>query len=172
MNHLLPLAGFVLLSWAAAIPGIMFTPGDWYYQELKRPSWNPPSWLFGPVWSLLYTAMGVAAWLVWQEGGWSGASGLALGVFLGHLVLNALWSCLFFGIRRPDLAMLEVVALWLSIALTLVLFWQARPLAGALFVPYLTWVSFASVLNFSIWRLNREPDGASGIGGVSMADPP
>ncbi len=156
MSPALALAGFLAASYAAASSGAVFRPGDWYFQELRRPPWTPPAWLFAPVWSLLYTGMGVGAWLVWREAGWSGTAGVALGVFLIHLVLNAAWSWLFFGLRRPDLAFWEVLVLWISVLATLLLFWSVRPLAGALFVPYLAWVSFAAVLNLAIWRLNRD----------------
>jgi benzodiazapine receptor len=153
-TSLLALAGFIAVSWSASIAGIFFRPGAWYYEGIRKPTWNPPSWLFGPTWSLLFTLMGVAAWLVWREGGWSGASGIALIVFLLHLPVNAVWSVLFFGLRRPDWAGIEVLVLWAAILATTILFWQVRPLAGALLVPYLLWVSFAAFLNLTIWRLN------------------
>jgi len=154
-TSLLALAGFIAVSWSASIAGIVVRPGPWYYEGIRKPTWNPPSWVFGPTWSLLYTLMGIAAWLVWREGGWSGASGLALLVFLVHLPVNTVWSVLFFGMRRPDWAGVEVVLLWGFILATILLFWQVRPLAGALLVPYLLWVSFAAFLNLTIWRLNR-----------------
>jgi tryptophan-rich sensory protein len=106
-----------------------------------------------PGWSALYCCMAVAAWLVWRKGGLAGAR-LPLALFGVQLLLNVLWSCLFFGLQRPGLAFSEVLLLWASIAATMVLFWQRSTLAGMLFVPYLAWVSFASVLNFTIWRLN------------------
>ncbi len=150
----LALAGFLVLAWSAAIPGGRYRPGPWYYEALDRPPWTPPSWLFAPAWSTLFTAMGVAAWLVWLEGGWSGAAGTALSLFVVHLPVNAAWSWLFFGKKRPDWAGIELVALWLFILVLVVLFWQLRPLAGVLLVPYLAWVTFAGVLNASIWRRN------------------
>jgi translocator protein len=153
-TQILALVGFVAVSWSASLPGLLFRPGPWYYERLRRPSWNPPSWVFGPAWATLFTLMGVAAWLVWQTGGWSGASGLALGAFLLHLPVNAAWSWFFFGLRRPDWAGVEVLGLWLAVAVCTVLFWQVRPLAGALLLPYLLWVSFAAALNLAIWRLN------------------
>ena len=97
--------------------------------------------------------MAVAAWLVWREGGWKW-QGLALGIFMIQWLLNALWTPLFFGMHRPGLAFAEIIALWLAITVTLLLFWRARPLAGLLLTPYLAWVSFAAFLNFTIWRLN------------------
>ena len=139
---------------AAGIGGAVTTPkiGSWY-ATLVKPSWNPPNWIFGPVWSALYLGMAVAAWLVWRQGGLGGAA-MPLALFGVQLVLNVLWSCLFFGIQNPGLAFIEVLLLWTAIAATMVAFWFRSTVAGLLFVPYLAWVSFASVLNFVIWRLN------------------
>ena len=144
-----PLAGFVLASALAAAPGIVFRPGAWY-AGLAKPSWCPPSWLFGPVWTLLYVMIAVAGWLVWRADGF----GLPLALFAVQLVLNALWSCLFFGLRRPDLAFADIVALCLAIAATIAAFVPVSGLAAALLVPYGLWVGFALLLNLSVWRLN------------------
>ena len=139
---------------AAGIGGAVTTPKiDAWYATLAKPSWNPPNWIFGPVWSALYFCMAVAAWLVWRQGGCAGAK-LALTLFGVQLILNVLWSCLFFGLEKPGLALMEVLVLWAAIAATMVAFWQRSIVAGSLFVPYLAWVSFASLLNFMIWRLN------------------
>ena len=151
------LAVFVLLSLAAGALGALWTapatqPGGWYSQ-IEKPSWTPPSWLFGPVWTALYVAMGVAAWLVWKNGGWEANRG-ALTLFFVQLVLNAAWSGLFFGLESPGLAMAEIVLLWMFILATLLAFWRVSRPAGLLFVPYLLWVTFASALNFAVWRLN------------------
>lgn len=124
-----------------------------HYAELTRPSWAPPSWLFGPVWTVLYLAMGVAAWLVWKEGGFRRA-GAALSLFLVQLVPNALWTWLFFGLRRPDLAFADIVVLWVLIVATILAFRRWSTAAALLLVPYLLWVSFAAALNFALWRLN------------------
>jgi tryptophan-rich sensory protein len=139
---------------AAGIGGAVTTPkiGTWY-STLVKPSWNPPAWIFGPVWSALYFCMAVAAWLVWRQGGFSGAK-VPLTQFVVQLALNVLWSCIFFGLEKPGLAFGEVLLLWLTIVTTMVLFWLRSMIAGILFVPYLAWVSFASFLNFMIWRLN------------------
>ena len=126
---------------------------DGWYAALHKPSWNPPAWVFGPAWSLLYILMAVAAWLVWREGGWK-TQGRALGLFLLQWLLNALWTPLFFGMHRPGLAFAENVILWLVLAATLASFWRVRKVAGVLLVPYLAWVSFAAALNFTVWRLN------------------
>lgn len=139
---------------AAGIGGMVTAPNipNWY-AGLAKPSWIPPNWVFGPVWTALYLSMAVAGWLVWRQGGWAGAA-RPLIVFGAQLLLNVLWSCLFFGLHRPGLAFGEVLVLWALILVTMVLFWQRSRLAGVLFVPYLAWVTFASVLNFAVWRLN------------------
>lgn len=126
--------------------------GSWY-ATLEKPSFNPPNWIFGPVWSLLFLMMAIAAWLVWRKWGWAGAK-VALIVFLVQLVANVMWSILFFGMHRPDLAFFEICLLWVLIAATIGLFFGKSKPAAALLVPYIAWVSFAAVLNFMIWRLN------------------
>jgi translocator protein len=153
MKNILGLAGWLVMSFAAGWIGSRFMPDAWY-SSLAKPSWNPPNWIFAPVWSALYVLMGVAAWLVWRKAGFSGA-GAALGLFVVQLVLNALWSYLFFGQHRLDLAFFDIVALWVAILVVMLLFWRMNTVAGALMLPYLAWVSFASLLNFVIWRLNR-----------------
>jgi benzodiazapine receptor len=154
-RSVLALAGFVALAFAASALGGFWTfqAIPTWYQEIAKPSWTPPSWLFGPVWTALYAAMGVAAWLVWRRGGWNAQRG-ALTLFLVQLALNAAWSGLFFGLRNPGLGMAEIVVLWIAILLTLLAFRRASATAAWLFVPYLGWVTFAAALNFSIWRLN------------------
>jgi len=124
-----------------------------WFVELNKPSWNPPNWIFGPVWSVLYLMMAVAAWLVWKQSGFA-KSRLALGWFAFHLLLNILWSVLFFGLQQPGWAAIEIVVLWISIAVSIGLFYRHSKLAAALMVPYVLWVSFATFLNFTIWSLN------------------
>ena len=153
MKNAMGLAGWLALSFAAAVAGSRFMPGEWY-ASLAKPAWNPPSAVFAPVWTLLYAMMGVAAWLVWRQVGLREAA-LPLSLFLVQLVLNALWSYLFFGLHRPDLALLDIVTLWVAILVVLVLFWRVSIPAGILLLPYLCWVGFASFLNFTLWRLNR-----------------
>jgi tryptophan-rich sensory protein len=126
--------------------------GGWY-QTLAKPSWNPPDWLFGPVWSMLYLMMAVAAWLVWRGHGWRAARP-ALTWFGIQLALNVTWSFLFFGLHRPGLALVEIISLWLSILATGIAFRQTSVAASLLLVPYLAWTSFAVFLNFALWRLN------------------
>ncbi|NOT58574.1 MAG: tryptophan-rich sensory protein [Deltaproteobacteria bacterium] len=148
---------FALIAWLAlcfaASSTAVFVSVDGWYAGLLKPSWNPPAWLFGPVWTLLYAMMAVAAWLVWREGGWR-EQARALRLFLLQWLLNALWTPLFFGLHRPGLAFAEIILLWLALVATLVSFWRVRKQAGVLLMPYLAWVSFAAALNFTIWRLN------------------
>jgi benzodiazapine receptor len=146
------LGGWLLLCFAAASFGGLFMPGDWY-ASLKKPAWNPPGWVFGPVWMVLYTMMAVAAWLVWQRGGFA-AQCRPLTLFLVQLALNAVWTPLFFGLHWPGAASAENVLLWLAIAATLTTFRPVSRLAAWLLAPYLAWVSFAAALNFALWRLN------------------
>lgn len=148
----LGLVAWMAVPFLVGILGAQVDSGS-YYAELTRPSWSPPSWLFGPVWTVLYLAMGVAAWLVWKDGGFRRA-GAALGLFLVQLVPNALWTWLFFGLRRPDLAFADIVVLWVLIAATIVAFRRWSGTAALLLVPYLLWVSFAAALNLALWRLN------------------
>lgn len=145
------IVSFVLCFGAAAI-GSQFMPGEWY-AGVAKPSWNPPNWIFGPVWSLLYTLMAVAAWRVWRKAGFRG-SGQAMAAFGVQLVLNAAWSWLFFGLHRMDLAFVEILALWVAILATVIAFYRIDRTAAWLMAPYLAWVTFASVLNFTLWRMN------------------
>jgi translocator protein len=147
---------FLVVTFVAAAVGSAATAGsvaEWY-PTLRKPSWNPPSWVFGPVWTLLYVAMAVAAWRVWRRAE-SGAARATLGLYGAQLALNALWSILFFGLRRPDLALVDVVLLWVLLLVLLVRFARVDRLAVVLWTPYVAWVGFASVLNATIWQLNR-----------------
>lgn len=126
--------------------------GDWYAQ-LRKPAWTPPNWVFGPVWSALYLSMAVAAWLIWRNMGIANAR-LPLTLFVLQLGLNVLWSAVFFGMRLPGIACLEIAALWLAIAATTAVFWKCNRAAALLMVPYLAWVTFAGSLNAAIWSLN------------------
>lgn len=148
----LVLAGWLGLCFAMASLGVIFTPGEWY-ATINKPAWNPPGWVFGPVWSALYTMMGVAAWLVWRQGGWK-QQRKALLAFLVQLGLNALWSPLFFGLHWPGVAFAEILLLWVAIAWTITVFVRVHRPAAWLLLPYLAWVSFAAVLNCTLWRLN------------------
>ncbi len=147
---------FVAVSFAApAISALLSVSGQsaWYL-NLNKPWFNPPGWIFGPVWSLLYLTMGIAAWLAWRNG--SGrALMLPLGLFLLQLVLNAMWTPLFFGMQRPGLALVDIAALWVAIGATATAFYPLSKTAALLFLPYWLWVSFATVLNNAIWWLNK-----------------
>jgi len=150
------LIGWFVVSFAAsAIGAVASVQASTFYGQLMQPPWAPPSSAFGPVWTVLYALMAISAWLVWRCGGMR-ANGAALSLFFLQLLLNALWSWLFFAWHLGGWAFAEVVVLWFLIVATLVSFWRVRPLAGALLIPYLLWVSFASVLNYSVWQLNPQ----------------
>ena len=146
----LALAGFALASVATASSGAIFRPGEWY-EQIAKPRWRPPNWLFGPAWLVLFVLITASTWFVWREAGF----GLALGVYAVQLVLNAAWSALFFGLRRPDLAFFNLIALWLSIAAMIALYAPIDATAAWMLAPYLAWVAFAGVLNYTIWQMNR-----------------
>jgi benzodiazapine receptor len=150
----LGLAGWLLVTFAAAaLGGFASREAGAFYATLARPGWAPPGWLFAPVWSALYLLMAIAAWLVWKARGFRGARA-ALSLFLVQLAGNALWTWLFFAWRLGAAAFAEIVVLWLLIVATIVTFWRVRPVAGLLLVPYLLWVSFATALCWTVWKLN------------------
>lgn len=143
---------WVALSFVPAAIGFRF-PAPEYYASLRKPDWAPPGWLFGPVWSALYALMGIAAWLV--AGKNASASRTPLGLWGVQLALNAAWTPIFFGLRAPGLALVNISLLLAAIVGTMAAFFARRPVAAGLLVPYLGWVSFAAALNFAIWRRNR-----------------
>ena len=150
------LVGWLLLCFAAAaVGGIASANAGDFYRQLDRPGWAPPGWLFGPVWTVLYTLQGIAAWLVWRERD-AGARRIALTAFVAQLAVNALWSWLFFAWRQGGLSFAEVVLLLVMVGVTVGLFWRIRTLAGVLLLPYLGWVSFATALTYAIWQRNPE----------------
>jgi|SRR6185312_629783 tryptophan-rich sensory protein len=124
------------------------------YGNLQQPSWAPPSWLFGPVWTALYAAMAVAAWLVWRSGPIAETKG-ALAAYAAQLVLNAAWTPLFFGLGWRGIALIDITVLWVVLLATVVLFFRRSAVAGWLLVPYLVWTTFALCLNFAVWQLNN-----------------
>lgn len=161
MRGLLAWVGWVLLTGVAAATGAVASrSAAGFYATLDRPAWAPPAWLFGPAWTVLYLAMATAAWLVSRAdvvaGVGGGARGAALALYVVQLVANALWTWIFFALRRGAWAFGEVLVLLALVALTLVAFWRVRPLAGVLLVPYLLWVGFATALTWSVWRRNPE----------------
>ena len=159
MRAALTLGVFVLLVAGAAFVGAQFTPGPWY-QSLRRPPLAPPNWIFGPVWSVLYLAIAVAAFLVWRSPERAGTGitttvRLGIGLWGTQLALNALWSYLFFGLERPGIALIEIGLLLATIVATTAVFFSVSRAAGLLFIPYIAWVSFATYLNAGFWWLNR-----------------
>lgn len=149
----LALAGLTLLT--AVCGALASVNAPVLYAALQRPDWAPPASVFGPVWSVLYLLMIVAAWLVWQHRGQSGV-GFALGLYVLALVPNGLWSWLFFGWQQGLVALMDVAVLWVLVGLSVRAFWRVRPLAGALLLPLWCWVSFAAVLNAQVWRANPQ----------------
>ena len=155
-KDILGLISWLVVSFAAsAVGAVASIEAKAFYGQLAQPTWAPPPWLFGPVWTVLYALMAIAAWLVWRSGGF-GTNRIALALFLAQLPLNALWSWIFFAWHHGALAFAEIVLLWILVFATLVSFWRVRPLAGTLLIPYLTWVGFASVLNYALWQLNPQ----------------
>ena len=148
----LVLAGFLLLSLCVASSGILFKPGAWY-GSLEKPGWTPPNRAFPLVWGVLYVLLALSGWLAWREGGFAI---VPFGLFAAQMVLNFLWSWLFFGRRRPDLAFLDVTVLGLTITANILAFWPLSRAAALLLVPYLAWVCVAACLNLAVWRLNRD----------------
>lgn len=153
-KQVLGLAGWLFATFVTGgIGAIASVSAASFYGQLSQPSWAPPAWLFGPVWTALYILMGIAAWLVWRKYGFRGAS-TALKLFVAQLFVNALWTWLFFVWRHGALSLAEIAVLWLLIAATILAFWRLHRLAALLLVPYLAWVSFATALTASLWRLN------------------
>lgn len=153
------LAICVAACFAAAVVGMVpaasttASPKAAWYRNLDKPSWTPPDWVFGPVWTVLYAMMAVSAWLVWQEGGFR-KQRLPLALFIGQLVLNAAWTPIFFRCQLLGVAFFELAALWATLVATVIVFRRVRPAAAWLLVPYLLWVTYAGTLSFGIWQLN------------------
>lgn len=142
-----------LLTFSVAAIGSQFMPDAWF-RALVKPSFNPPDAVFGPVWTILYAIMAVALWLVWRRRH-SSSIRTALVAFILQLLLNGAWSWLFFGQHQVGLALIDIVLLWFAIVTTILLFWRHSRTAGAMLIPYLGWVSFATALNAAFWQLNR-----------------
>ena len=148
---------FIAACTAAALTGVLFKPGQWY-EDLAKPRWRPPNWLFGPAWTILYAMIAISGWMVWKASSWP-AVAPAMAIYAVQLLLNAGWTPLFFGLKRPDLAFYELLLLWTSILATIIAFLQISEFAALLLVPYLAWVTFAGALNRSILRLNPDTVG-------------
>lgn len=153
-TQIIGLAGWLMLTFiAAAIGSAASAESGLFYQQIIRPEWAPPAWLFAPVWTILYILMGISAWIVWRVNGFRSAY-VALSLFIIQLALNAIWTWIYFVWRQGALAFVEILILWALILCTTITFWRIRVLAGIFLLPYLAWVSFASALTFAVWRLN------------------
>lgn len=156
INDVAKLVIAICISELVGIVGSVFTAPaiDGWYAELAKPAFNPPAWVFGPVWITLFALMGIAAFLIWMKGLDRRDVRIALGIFIGQLLLNTLWSFIFFGLQNPGAALVEIGLLWLAILATMVAFARISKPVAWLLLPYLFWVSFASYLNYAIWSLN------------------
>ena len=156
LQDTLGLAGWLVLTFAAAAAGAQGSmSAQSLYDQLVQPAWAPPPWVFGPVWSILYAMMAIAAWLVWRSAELRVVR-VPLALFVVQLLLNALWSWLFFAWSLGGWAFADILLLWVLIISTLIAFWRIRPVAGLMLVPYLLWVGFAAVLNLVLWQLNPD----------------
>ena len=156
INNTLKLIIAIVVSELAGIIGSIFTAPSIpaWYATLVKPALNPPSWVFGPVWTTLFALMGISAFLIWKKGLNHKGVKTALGIFIGQLFLNTLWSIIFFGLHSPALAFIEIIFLWLAILATIIAFAKISKSAAWLLLPYILWVSFAGYLNLMIWMLN------------------
>ena len=156
INNTLKLIIAIIVSELAGIIGALFTTPSipTWYASLTKPALNPPSWLFGPVWTMLFALMGISAFLIWKQGIDKKDIKTSLGIFIGQLILNLFWSIIFFGMHMPGAAFAEIILLWLAILATIMAFARISRLAAWLLFPYILWVTFAGYLNYSIWRLN------------------
>jgi tryptophan-rich sensory protein len=154
MTSAITFAALLAATFGAGATGAAFPPGAWY-RTLRKPAWTPPDWLFPIAWTALYLAMTVAAWRVAVSGSPWAIPGLALWAW--QIVMNALWSPIFFGLRRLGAALVALSGLWVAVVATSLVFWRADPVAAALMVPYVIWVSYAGALNLALWRMNPEP---------------
>ena len=156
LNNRAKLIFSILLCLLAGAIGSIFTVSSipTWYAVLKKPFFNPPNWIFGPVWTVLYILMGISLYLVWKKGIKTEESKVALILFGFQLVINALWSIIFFGLRMPSYALIGIIILWVAILFTIIKFYNISKPAAYLLIPYILWVSFASVLNLYIWLLN------------------
>ncbi len=146
----------IFICLGAGMIGSIFTSSsiDTWYATLEKPTFNPPSWLFAPVWTALYFLMGISLFLILRQDLIKGKIKLAISIFGLQLILNALWSFLFFGLQNPFLAFMEIIILWIAILITILTFYKIKKVASILLVPYILWVTFATILNYYIWRLN------------------
>lgn len=157
MNNISKLTVAVGLSEMGGIIGSIFTAStiQTWYVNLVKPSISPPNWVFGPIWTILYAFMGIAAFIVWKKGLHRNDVRIALCIFIVQLVLNVLWSVIFFGYQNPGGAFIEIIFLWLAVLVTTILFFNISKLSAWFLIPYIAWVSFAVYLNYLIWMLNK-----------------
>jgi len=154
-NILIFIASIVICQLAGIIGSIFTTPAiPTWYANINKPTFRPPNWVFAPVWTTLFLLMGIALFLIWKKGLDKKENRIAFSIFIFQLILNTLWSVLFFGMKSPFAAFMEIIFLWVAILTSIILFFRISRLAGALLIPYILWVSFASILNFSIWKIN------------------
>jgi len=155
MNYKRLIISLALPQLAGIIGSFFTTPAiSTWYATLQRPSFSPPNWIFGPVWIILYILMGISVYLIWQQIEKNKTAKGALWLFWVHLVFNASWSIIFFGLQNPGLAFINIIIIWLLIIALMIKFWKINRWATYLLIPYLLWVGFASVLNYFIWYLN------------------
>ena len=156
MNNILKLVIAILIPLLVGFSSSFFTVTEVnsWYQTIQKPAWNPPNWIFGPVWTTLYIFMGIALYLVWKADAGAAVKKYAITLFAIQLVLNFFWSIIFFSQHQPGWAFVEIVGMWLMILLTIFAFAKINTTAAWLLVPYISWVSFAAILNFTIWKLN------------------
>jgi len=156
MKDIVKLLVSVVVCLAAGFIGSIFTNANipTWYAALKKPSFAPPNWVFAPVWTVLFVLMGIAAYLVWRQGLSNPAVKTALIIFIVQLIFNMLWSLVFFTLKSPLFGFVVIIILWLLILFTIIYFFNISKVAGILLIPYIVWVSFASILNFMLWRLN------------------
>lgn len=156
MNNTAKLIIAILIPLIVGFTSGFFTAGNvsGWYQTIQKPSWNPPSWIFGPVWTTLYILMGISLFLVWRSDAAESVKRTAIILFAAQLVFNFFWSLIFFKMHQPGWAFAEILVMWVLILLTIFSFGKISSLAAWLLVPYISWVSFASILNYTIWRLN------------------
>lgn len=157
MNNIIKLIASILLCLLIGFIGSFFTAPsiEGWYASLAKPSFNPPNWVFGPVWTTLYIIMGISLFLILRKRKKTKLFGLAIFAFSLQLYLNLLWSIIFFGFQLPFLAFLEIIILWIQILLTIIIFWKISKIASILLFPYIAWVTLASVLNYFVFILNR-----------------
>lgn len=156
MNNAVKLIISIVIPVAVGATAGFFTATgvDSWYQTINKPSWNPPSWIFAPVWTTLYVMMGIALYLVWKSDSSDNLKKTAISLFAVQLILNFFWSFIFFNQQQPGWALVEIIAMWVFILLTIFAFAQVSKPAAWLLVPYISWVSFATILNYTIWELN------------------